>query len=119
MVTAVDANASYFAKWDNAIVTCRTYGHEWPVAVPGRRLPRGFTAVANAHDGSYQLRQECKRCHTVRIRTTLPGGYLYDKSAHYSYTYPDNFPHVPGTDEISRADIVNEYWRRIMEPGSE
>lgn len=118
MVTGVDANASYFTNWDSKIMRCRTYGHDWPIPEPGKRVPKGFHADMNAHDGSYQITQECRRCGTERIRTTLPGGYYYDTSAHYTYVYPKNFVHISGEDDIHRVDIVNEYWRRVMELGN-
>jgi hypothetical protein len=115
MVTAVDANAIYFAEFRNEEIQCRAFGHAWPIPRLGRRVPRGWRATLSGNDGSYQITVTCSICTTDRIRTTLPHGYLWDTSASYHYDYPEWWHHIPADDKKTVTDFKNEYLRRFLE----
>jgi hypothetical protein len=93
----------------DAFLGCRGH-HNFPRLRPGKQR-RGVSFSRN-HDGSYQIRQACPDCGTVRVMTTLPGGEL-DPAARYSYDYPEGY-RTPGL-RITGRMALSELWRRARE----
>lgn len=105
--------AQFLARLSDDQLTCRANAHVWPVPVPNRKRPKGFNAIRQ-HDGCFQITHTCDRCGETRETVTLPGGVL-DTSAKYTYRYPDGWVRFALEDDISRADIRAEYYRRLFE----
>jgi hypothetical protein len=101
----------YLNGIDDDIVACKGGHHDWPHIKPGK-LPKGVQAVPQ-RDGCFQIRETCRSCRLVRIKTTLPGGY-YDASAKYVYTDSVGY-YAPSGLGVTRYEYAAELYRRLAE----
>jgi hypothetical protein len=102
------AGLDHLNNADDEVIFCKGERHTFEKLRSGP-LPKSVKAIPQ-HDGSFQLEATCTDCGTVRIRTTLPGGYL-DRSVHYSYRHPEGYLAPKGAG-LSKADYADEAWRR-------
>lgn len=106
------SKTAYLNEIPDEQLACRAGRHDWPVLVPGRKLPQNFR-VARERDGVFQLTEICGRCGEERTMTTLPRG-VFDMGAVYAYKYPKDWVRVPRDVELSRRDCVAENLRRCL-----
>jgi hypothetical protein len=105
--------ADFLKTLSDAQLTCRAYVHQWPIPVPGRKLPKGYGHYPQ-RDGSYKIVHTCRRCGEYRTKLTLPGG-MEDPLGQWTYHYPEGWTHIETERHVSRLDIKNEYNRRLFE----
>lgn len=107
-----DSKLARLAELSDEQLACRAGRHSWPIMVPGRKIPKGIYATRYPEDGSYQITETCEICDETRVMVTLPNG-VYDANAKYAYTYPKSWVRFSIDEEITRADIKGEYYRRV------
>ncbi len=98
---------------DDAQAACLAYGHSWPKLKPGRKPPRGFSAVPDRRQpGCFAVTETCADCGTQRTSVTLPGG-VFDRDVRRGYVYSRRWRKRPAGSGLTKRDFTAEIYRRM------
>jgi hypothetical protein len=97
-----------------AQVICLGYGHQWPVLIPGRGRPRGWSSHWLG-SRVFGIEEDCLRdelgdgstCETTRVSNTTARGIFLDRGVHRQYKRGEHWRIRPERSRITRLDIID------------
>jgi hypothetical protein len=97
-----------------AQVVCLGYGHQWPILIPGRGKPDGWTPYrVPGVGGVFGIQEDCIRedagdwCGSSRVSHTGLRGIFLDRGIKRRYKRDDKWKIRPEGSRITRLDIID------------